>query len=129
MAVLLYFILPLTKATVLFYDTHLAGELVHFERVINGTLPELPEDEIKSSGYVVDTLEAATWCLLNYANFKDTLLTAVNLGEDTDTVGAVTGGLAGVYYGYSNIPEEWLTEIKILEDIRTLCDQFVIHIE
>lgn len=71
----------------------------------------LAEDDINSSGYVVDTLEAAIWCFLNTDNYKDCVLKAVNLGKDTDTVGAVAGGLAGMFYGMEAIPEDW---IKIL---------------
>lgn len=70
------------------------------------------EEVIKSSGYVVHTLEAAIWCMLNSDSYKEALLMAVNLGEDTDTVGAVTGGLAGLYYGYENIPIDWIREIQ-----------------
>ena len=72
---------------------------------------KLEEEDIRSSGYVVDTLEAALWCFLNTYNYKDCVLKAVNLGEDTDTVGAVAGGLAGVYYGIEAIPEEWINLI------------------
>jgi len=68
---------------------------------------ELKEEDIRSSGYVVDTLEAAIWCFLNTENYRNCVLKAVNLGEDTDTVGAVAGGLAGLYYGIEEIPEEW----------------------
>ena len=57
------------------------------------------ERDIKSGGYVVETLEAALWVLAKYDNFKDTVLAAVNLGKDTDTTGAVAGGLAGIVYG------------------------------
>jgi len=60
---------------------------------------QLEEDEIESSGYVVHTLEASLWVLAKYDNFKDTVLAAVNLGKDTDTTGAVAGGLAGIVYG------------------------------
>ena len=69
-------------------------------------------DRIRSSGYVVDTLEAAVWCLLQTDTFETALLKAVNLGYDTDTVGAVAGGLAGLYYGYDAIPAAWLAAIK-----------------
>jgi ADP-ribosylglycohydrolase len=81
----------------------------------------LPESRIKSSGYVVDTLEAAVWCLLTTDSFEKALLRAVNLGDDTDTVGAVAGGLAGLYYGYEAIPEGWLSEIKKRDWIEKLC--------
>lgn len=72
--------------------------------------PDKDKKEIveESSGYVVDTLEAAIWCLLNTDNYKDCVLKAVNLGEGTDTVGAVAGGLAGLYYGIEAIPEGWM---------------------
>ncbi len=62
------------------------------------------ESEIKSSGYVVDSLEAAIWCLVTTDSFAECVLKAVNLGDDTDTVAAIAGGLAGLYYGYNAIP-------------------------
>ncbi len=72
---------------------------------------EIPREDIKSSGYVVDTLEAAVWCFLTTDSYKDCVLKAVNLGDDTDTVGAVAGGLAGYYYGIDDIPSEWINLI------------------
>lgn len=69
---------------------------------------DLPKNEIRSSGYVVDTLEAAIWCFLTTDTYKECVLKAVNLGDDTDTVGAVAGGLAGYYYGLDHIPVEWI---------------------
>ena len=69
------------------------------------------KDFIKSSGFVVDSLEASIWSLMNSVSFEDAVLTAVNLGDDTDTVAAIAGGLAGVYYGYESIPKEWLDAI------------------
>jgi len=92
-------------------------ELRNFDRVINFDISELSEDNIKSSGYVIDTLEASIWCFLNGKSYKDTVLTAVNLGGDTDTVGAVTGGLAGIYYGYESIPKKWINILARHEDI------------
>jgi len=72
----------------------------------------LGADDIRGDGYVVNTLEAAAWSLLTTDAFEAALLKAVNLGEDTDTVAAVAGGLAGLYYGYDAIPEAWLAAIK-----------------
>ena len=71
----------------------------------------LKRDEIKSSSYVVDSLIAAIWSLLNTDNYKDAVLTAVNLGEDTDSIAAITGALAGIIYGYEEIPKEWIDKI------------------
>lgn len=79
-------------------------------------------DEIKSSGYVVDSLEAAIWCLKTTSSYKDCVLKAVNLGDDTDTVAAIAGGLAGALYGYDAIPEEWRNTLIKREYIENLCE-------
>ena len=99
-------------------------DLKHYNRLFDTNFAKLPEEEVKSSGYVVDTLEAALWCLLNTDNYKDCVLKAVNLGEDTDTVAAVAGGLAGMYYGVESIPSEWLKQLARLDYIEELCENF-----
>ncbi|KAL2835401.1 ADP-ribosylation/Crystallin J1 [Aspergillus pseudoustus] len=66
------------------------------------------EDNIKSSGFVVSTLEAALWAFFSTGSFQEGALRAVNLGWDADTVGAVYGGLAGAFYGFDGIPAEWV---------------------
>lgn len=85
---------------------------------------KLPETEINSSGYIVHTLEAALWCLLNTNSYEECILKAVNLGDDTDTVGAVAGGLAGIYYGADSIADSWLGALAKKEYIEDLCDRF-----
>ncbi len=85
----------------------------------------LPEEEIRSGGYVVDTLEAAVWCLLNTGSFEECVLKAVNLGADTDTVGAVAGSLAGAKYGLDSIPKEWLECLARKEWIGELTGRFL----
>lgn len=67
---------------------------------------------VQSSGYVVHTLEASLWSLFNSHNYAEAVLRAVNLGDDTDTTGAVCGGLAAIAYGYDSIPSEWLTTLQ-----------------
>lgn len=69
----------------------------------------------------MDTLEAAIWCILNTKNYRECVLMSVNLGKDTDTVAAVAGGLAGLYYGYDDIPKEWLQIIAKREYVESLC--------
>lgn len=84
------------------------------------------EKDIRSSGYVVDTLEAAVWSLITTNSFETALLKAVNLGYDSDTVGAVTGGLAGLIYGCYNpwgASHKWIDLIQKKEWIEDLCDQ------
>jgi ADP-ribosylglycohydrolase len=65
----------------------------------------------------VHTLEAATWCILNTQNYQESVLKAVNLGEDTDTTAAVTGGLSGLIYTADGIPAEWIQSLARLDDI------------
>ncbi len=102
-------------------DSHNHAELESFSRLADlKEFRKLPENEIKSSGYVIDTLEAAVWCLITTDSFSESVLKSVNLGDDTDTVGAVTGGLAGLYYGYDAIPTEWVRALQRLEWIEDL---------
>ena len=93
----------------------------HFSRLPN--LEELPESEIQSDGYVIHTLEASIWCLLNTSNYKEAVLKAVRLGGDTDTTACVTGGLAGIAYGWQSIPGDWLEPLARKGDIMALCDR------
>jgi ADP-ribosyl-[dinitrogen reductase] hydrolase len=60
------------------------------------------------------------WCLLNTDNYADAVLKSVNLGDDTDTTAAVTGGLAALIYGFDSIPNEWLDQLARKEDIEDL---------
>ena len=99
------------------------AEFTQYERIFKNDFATLPRDEIKSSGYVVDTLEAAIWCLLTTENYRDCVLKAVNLGDDTDTVAAVAGGLAGALYGYDAIPLEWLETLKRRDYIEEMCER------
>lgn len=98
-------------------------EFSPFDRLILGNIHQRMAPEIESGGYVIHTLEASIWCILTTTNYQDAVLTAVNLGEDTDTTGAVTGGLAGLVYGEKDIPREWLDQIARLDDIRKVCDR------
>lgn len=63
------------------------------------------KEEVEPSGYVIDTLMYSLWCFINTATFEDAVLEAVNLCGDAGTIGAIIGGLAGVYYGFDSIPE------------------------
>lgn len=84
---------------------------------------ETPRGEIRGSGYVLHSLEASIWCLLNSDSYRECVLKAVNLGEDTDTTAAITGGLAGALYGYDNIPGKWRQTLIKREEIESDCDR------
>ena len=79
--------------------------------IVAGSWRGRARDEIRSSGYVVHTLEAALWSVARTGDFRNTVLLAANLADDADTVAAVTGQLAGALYGLSGIPERWLDRV------------------
>lgn len=99
-------------------------ELHHFNRIFDEDIKVIPRSIIRGRGYVVASLEAALWCLLNNDSYKETALAAVNLGEDTDTTAAIAGGLAGIYYGYEDIPKNWLDQIAKFDFIEDLINNF-----
>lgn len=88
-------------------------EQLEYEKPFNRLkhIDKLDESEIRSSGYVVDSLEAAIWCVVKSTSYKDCVLKAVNLGNDTDTIAAIAGGLAGIIYGYEAIPVSWINAL------------------
>ncbi|MFP4418303.1 MAG: ADP-ribosylglycohydrolase family protein [Fibrobacterota bacterium] len=100
------------------------SELSHFSRIINHQIAALKEADIHSSGYVVDTLEASLWCFLRHYDTKSILLSAINLGLDTDTTATVAGGLAGLVYGLDSIPSDWLSSLARKNDIDQLIHAF-----
>ncbi len=94
--------------TKLFADEN---EIIHYQRLFDG-IQNSNREQINSTGYVVDSLEASIWSFLTTDSYKDCVLKAVNLGIDTDTIGAIAGGLAGIYYGYDSIPSEWINNLQ-----------------
>lgn len=109
------------KADFRYYEQFIdQNSLNKFNRILKADLAELREKDIKSSGYVVDTLEAAMWSFLTANSYREAVLKAVNLGDDADTVGAVAGALSGLYYGLKDIPQEWLEQLARREEIREI---------
>ncbi|MFA6845568.1 MAG: ADP-ribosylglycohydrolase family protein [Sphaerochaetaceae bacterium] len=101
------------------------SEYAHFHRIFSQDFKTLKENEINSSGYVIDTLEASLWCLLNTSNYHDCILKAVNLGDDTDTTASVSGGLAGLAYGMEGIDKDWREGIARPDLINEICERFI----
>jgi ADP-ribosyl-[dinitrogen reductase] hydrolase len=98
-------------------------EIHYFARLLTGNIYDLPESEIFSTGYVLHTLEASIWCLLTTNSYQEAVLKAVNLGLDTDTTGCVTGGIAGLLYGISGIPDKWINLLARRNDIEDLAER------
>ena len=84
---------------------------VKLHRILHADFTTIDEADIRSSGYVIYTLEAVLWCFLNGSNYREIVLRAVNLGEDTDTLAAIAGGLAGLTYGPDS---EWVSQLANL---------------
>lgn len=91
-----------------------------FNRLFDKNFAKLPEDVIGSSGYVLDSLEASIWCLLNTNGYKSLILKAVNLGEDTDTTGAIAAGLGGLVYKVEDLPVEWISKLRKKEYLESI---------
>ena len=102
-----------------------ADSIKAYKRILKDDLNSLDINQIKSSGFVVDSLEASLWCTLKNKNYEDAVVTAVNLGDDTDTIGAITGSLNGIIYGENNIPKRWLDKLKKKEYLEELSTEFV----
>lgn len=92
-----------------------------YDRILDKDIKKYKLEEISSQGYVVSTLEATLWVLFNTNSYRQAIIGAINLGNDTDTIGACVGGLAGIIYGYD---EQWKNEIIKIDYIEKLCDQF-----
>lgn len=99
-------------------------EFKHFDNILNKKVLYMNENQIKSTGYVVDTLEAVLWLFMNFNSYKQMVLAAVNLGGDTDTIAAIVGGLAGIYYGFSAIPNQWIQIICRKKEIKEMISDF-----
>ena len=107
-----------------YYEADIANrvELSYYGRLRDlKEFKSLPENKIKSSRYVVDSLEASVWSLLTTDSYKQCMIAAVNLGDDSDTTAAIAGGLAGLYYGYDAIPDRWLSKLQKREYLESFC--------
>lgn len=93
------------------------------EEVRKGSFKKLDPPQIKGSGFVVKSLEAALWAFYKSTSFREGCLMAVNLGNDADTTGAVYGQLAGAYYGVGRIPGVWRVKIAHLDLIESLAEE------
>ena len=92
------------------YGSHQKFQIVldYWEKISDpDDLASLPNEIIYSGGYVVETMETVLWALMNTDNYRDCVLTCVNMGYDADSTAAIAGGLAGLSYGYDSIPTEW----------------------
>ena len=97
-------------------DSEVLGK---FERIFSNDL-----DDVRGRSFVVGSLECVIHCMLTTDSYKSAVLKAVNFGEDTDTTAAICGGLAGIYYGYDSIPQDWVNSITCIEEVKSLCAKY-----
>jgi ADP-ribosyl-[dinitrogen reductase] hydrolase len=112
------------------HEEPFASELRAYSRISPASnLKGLRVAEIRGSGYVVDALEASLWCLLTTKSFKQAVLKEVNLGDDTDTTGAIAGALAGIRYGIDAIPADWRARLARRDDLEKLFNAFAASVK
>ncbi|MDA9773840.1 ADP-ribosylglycohydrolase family protein [Saprospiraceae bacterium] len=99
------------------------NEREHFAKIIKNDIRQTKIEDLKSGGYVIEVLESSIWFFLNNDSYEETILSIINIGHDTDTSAAITGGLAGIYYGLKGIPEYWVISIARMEDIFALANR------
>jgi len=108
------------KSFLLTVGKSLTIENADVARVMSGSWRGKERDEIRSSGYVIHSLEAAIWCFDRTTSFREAILLAANLGDDADTVAAITGQLAGAFYGLKGVPNDWRRKIAWGERIEKM---------
>ena len=101
-----------------------AEYMKNFVRLYNDDFGQLPEEDIRSGGYVIESIEASIWCLLNTSDLKSLILKAVNLGHDTDTTAAISAGLGVLVYNVEDLPEEWLNTLRKREYLEKIEEAF-----
>lgn len=94
-------------------------ELAYFKDIFENSM-----EVYDGRAYVIKTLECVIHCLLTTSSYREAVLKAVNLGRDTDTVGAICGGLAGIYYGFDEIPSDWISDVPQIDDVFVLCEKY-----
>ena len=107
------------------YSMFIEEVKLEYSRILFSDISTLNINDVNSSGYVVDTLEAVFWIILNCSNYNESIIGAINLGGDTDTIGAITGSIAGILYGYDNISKRWISKLENKDYI----DEIIIKFE
>jgi ADP-ribosylglycohydrolase len=97
---------------------------IKFNNILRYDIDKLDISGVKSSNNAIETLEASFWCFMKGNSYRDSVIGAINLGGSTDTIGALTGALAGVYYGVDTIPEYLMSELVNINELIDLSNRF-----
>ncbi len=96
----------------------------NYSRILDGSIANALMEDIKSTPFIVDTLEASIWCTLNSDNYESSVVKAVNLGYDTDTIAALTGSLNAIIYGKNSIPNRWISKLRKKKYIESITKEY-----
>lgn len=91
-------------------------------------ITEINKNDLIPDGYTVNTLKCALWAFLDSESLEETIINAVNLGGDADTIGAIAGGLAGVYWGYKEIPKRWVKKLRNKKKLNRICKNILKYV-
>jgi ADP-ribosyl-[dinitrogen reductase] hydrolase len=105
------------------FNTTVKISALKIKGIAGGDFRQKPINQIRGTGYVVESLEAALWCFYHSNTFEAAILQAANLGDDADTTAAICGQIAGAYYGESSIPLKWLERLFMGDEITRLTDK------
>ena len=115
------------KAAILFEKSLEGLTSQKIQAIAAGAYKDKNVDQIRGSGYVVESLEAALWCFWKSGSYSEAVLAAANLGEDADTTAAICGQIAGAYYGQTGIPAAWLEKLYMRAEISALAEKLAQH--
>jgi ADP-ribosyl-[dinitrogen reductase] hydrolase len=115
------------KSAILFENNLERVSSKKLQAIAAGAYKEKSADQIRGSGYVVESLEAALWCFWTSGSYSEAVLAAANLGDDADTTAAICGQIAGAYYGQSGIPAAWLEKLYMRAEISALAEKLAEH--
>lgn len=107
------------------FETKVKLSAPKIKKIADGGYTSKPGSQIRGTGYVVESLEAALWCFYQTDNFESATLYATNFGDDADTTAAICGQLAGAFYGETGIPEKWLAKLHMRLEITELARQLM----
>lgn len=106
------------------YSNFSEESLLEYKRIIYDNINEVNIDDIKSTAYIVDTLESVFHTFLTTNSYDESIIKAIHLGNDTDTIAALTGALAGIYYGFDSINKVWINDLVNYSYIKDVTNNF-----
>ena len=107
------------------YSIYFDPDIVeYYNRLLKTNISKLRVEDLKSEGYIVYSLETSLWVILNCNSFAESIVGSINLGGDTDTIGSIVGGIAGIIYGLEDAPNKWIMSLKNIDYLEKIIKSF-----